>query len=255
MVSKSEIKYYSALKLKKYRKIEKKFLAEGKRLIDEGLNSNFECDRIFITEAFKKTESKFISKISKKKIPINSIPLYDLLKLCSTKNPQEIVAVFNLKSNNTKLINAQPVIALENISDPGNLGTILRTCDWFGIKNVLINKGSAELYNPKVLRASMGAVFNLNIIDDVILIEELKKLKNKNYLSVIADMKGTNYKRADWSNKTVVTFCNEANGPSQELKEICDMQITIPKKGKIESLNVAAAAAVIISEFSNLVFN
>ncbi len=255
MVSKSEIKYYSALKQKKYRKLENKFLAEGKRLIDEGLNSNFKCVKIFITEAFNESERKFISKISKLNIPIDIIPLHDLLKLCSTKNPQEIVAVFNIKPVKARLVKSLPVIALENISDPGNLGTILRTCDWFGIKNVLISKGSAELYNPKVLRASMGAVFNLNIIDDINIVEEIKKLKNKNYLSLIADMKGTNYKSVNWSNKTIVAFCNEANGPSEELKEICDMQITIPKKGKIESLNVAAAAAVIISELSNFYFN
>ncbi len=248
MISKTKIKYYALLKKKKFRKSEKKFLVEGKRLIDEGLKSSFKCDRIFITEAFNKTEKNFVSKISKQKIPISIIPLYNLLKLCSTKSPQEIVAVFNIKPNNNKLVKSKHIIALENISDPGNVGTILRTCDWFGIKNVLLSKTCAEIYNPKVLRASMGAVFNINIINDINLIEELKLLKNKGYQIFFTDTTGENYKKFFWNNKSVITFSNEANGPTEELKTLCNNGLTIPKKGKIESLNVAAAASIIIAE-------
>lgn len=248
MASKSKIRYYSALRLKKYRKFERKFLAEGKRLIEEGIKSNFECDRVFVTQPFYTVESKFLSVITAQKIPVDIIPLYDFLKFTSTKNPQGIVAVFKMKNSSPNLINDETIIGLENISDPGNLGTILRSCDWFGIKNVIISEGSAEIYNSKVLRASMGAVFNLNIIENANLIKEIKILKNKNYLTFYTDMVGVNYKTIDWKNNTIVTFCNEANGPSDELKEVCDTSVTIPKKGNIDSLNVAAAAAIIISE-------
>jgi len=248
MASKSEIKYYSALRLKKYRKFERKFLAEGKRLIEEGINSYFDCDRVFITQPFSNVESKFISEITAQKIPVDIISLYDLLKFTSTKNPQGIIAVFKIKNDKPKLVEGETVIGLENISDPGNLGTILRSCDWFGIKNVIISERCAEIYNPKVLRASMGAVFNLNIFENANLIKEIKILKDKNYLTFYTDITGVNYKTIDWRKNTIVTFCNEANGPSDELKEVCDASLTIPKKGSIDSLNVAAAAAIIISE-------
>jgi len=248
MISKSEIKYYSALKQKKYRLQERKFLTEGKRLIEEGLRSKFQCDRIFITEQFKKSESEFFLKLNKLKVSVDVIRNYELQKLCSTKNPQGIVAVFNSLNAERNLTENKPVIGLENISDPGNLGTILRTCDWFGIEDIIISEGSAEIYNPKVLRASMGAVFHLNIIEDVNLIREIKLLQERNYTAFFADMNGKNYKNIEWKNKTFLAFCNEANGPTEDLKKVCDNSITIPKKGKIESLNVAAAAAVIISE-------
>ena len=248
MVSKSEIKYFAALKQKKYRKAESLFIAEGKRLVDEGLKSDFECLRVFTTNHFNDTEEKFIAEIAKLNISIDKISEYDLAKLSSTKNPQGIIAIFKIKDTHPNIIKNEPIIALEYISDPGNMGTILRSCDWFGIKNVLISKESADIFNPKVLRASMGAVFNLNRIDNINLTDELEKLQKKNYLTFYADMKGINYKKIVWQKNTVVTFCNEANGPSKALKETCETSLTIPKKGKIESLNVAAAAAVIISE-------
>jgi len=248
MTSKSQIKYYSALKLKKYRKFERKFLAEGKRLIEEGIKSNYECDRVFITQPFYNVEGKFLLEITNKNIPVDIIPLYDLLKFTSTKNPQGIIAVFKMTNNKPNLVKKKAIIGLENISDPGNLGTILRSCDWFGIKDVMISEGSAEIYNPKVLRASMGAVFNLNIFEDADLINGIKILKNKNYAAFYADMIGLNYKKINWRKNTIVTFCNEAKGPSDELKEVCETSLTIPKKGNIDSLNVAAAAAIIISE-------
>lgn len=248
MTSKSEIKYFASLKQKKYRKLENKFLAEGKRLVNEGINSNFECEKLFVTKHFYSCEDKFLNIVSKLNIEIDIIAEYDFAKLSSTKNPQGIVAVFKLKDNFNKIIENEPIVALENISDPGNMGTILRSCDWFGIKNVIISRESAEIYNPKVLRASMGAIFNLNIIENVDLIDEIKLLQSKNYFTFFADMKGVNYKNITWHKNTLITFCNEANGPTEELKKVCKTNITIPKKGKIESLNVAAAAAVIISE-------
>lgn len=247
MATKSEIKFYSALKLKKYRKLENKFLAEGKRLVEEGINSSFVCDRIFMTNEFEKANCNFVKEISKQKFPNNIISNNEFLKISSTKTPQGILAVFNIPKLKTDYDKTQTIVALENISDPGNLGTILRTCDWFGISNVLLSEDCAELYNPKVVRASMGAIFNLNILNDIRLLEEIELLQKNNYQVYVADMNGENYKKVKWQKKSVIAFGNEANGPSKELKQICN-KITIPQKGKVESLNVAAAAAVIISE-------
>jgi len=250
MATKSEIKFYSSLKQKKYRKLEHKFLAEGKRLVEEGVNSRFVCDRIFMTNEFVNSNSVFIKDISKQNILIDIVSKNDFLKISSTKTPQGILAVFKIPKIKSNYDKTRNIVALENISDPGNLGTILRTCDWFGISNLLLSEDCAELYNPKVVRASMGAVFNLNVLDNIKLVDETKLLQQKNYQTFVADMDGENYKNVKWQKKSIITFGNEANGPSKELKQI-SQKITIPQKGKVESLNVAAAAAVIISEVQN----
>ena len=150
----------------------------------------------------------------------------------------------------TKINDDKLIVCLENISDPGNVGTILRSCDWFGIKSVLLSRDCADIYNPKVLRASMGAVFNLSIFNQVDLYDELNKLKERSYKLYYADMNGIDYKDVKGNEKKVITFCNEAFGPSDELKIISHTSITIPKKGNIDSLNVSAAAAVILSELT-----
>ena len=138
-------------------------------------------------------------------------------------------------------------MCLDNISDPGNVGTILRTCAWFGIKAVLLSKDCAELYNPKVLRSSMGGVFNLNIFENVDLQIEIQSLKSLNYKIYLADMNGTDYRNVNFEKKTAIIFSSEAFGPTKEIANLSDIKITIPPKGNIESLNVSAAAAIILS--------
>lgn len=247
MLSKSEIKAISKLLDKKYRKIERKFLAEGKRLISEGIKSNFICDRILLTQQYYDNNIAFVTNLKKIIENVDITKDKDFQKISSTKNTQGITAIFNIPQQKKDFSNDNFIIALENISDPGNLGTILRSCDWFGVNTVILSNGCAELYNPKVVRASMGAVFNLNIIDNIDLVTELDKLRKQNFRIYFADMSGIEFSKVSWKGKSVVTFCNEANGPTNELKQISDEAITIPKKGRIESLNVAAAVAVILS--------
>lgn len=251
MAAKAEILAISKLKLKKHRDSEGKFLAEGKRLIAEGLNSDVNCIKILLTNDFKSKETnylEFLDKNSKKYITISS---KEFQKITSTKNPQGIVAVFEIpEKKEISKIDESKIVALENISDPGNIGTILRSCDWFGISTVLVSKDCAELYNPKVIRASMGAIFNLNIHENVNLFNSIMDLKSRNYKSYFADMNGTDYREADFTDNFIITFCNEAFGPSNDLKSVCDSSVTIPKKGNIDSLNVAAAAAVILSQMA-----
>jgi len=247
MSTKAEIQLLSKLILKKYRESENKFIAEGKRLVSEGVKSNFNCLEVFVTNDFKEREFEFYNYLELQKLKISVLNNKDFSKISSTKNPQGIAAVFNIPRSESKLINDRIIVCLENISDPGNVGTILRSCDWFGIKSVILSKDCAELYNPKVLRASMGAIFNLNILENIDLINKLPELKNQDYKVYFADMQGIDYRKVNYKEKVVITFCNEAFGPSKELREVCDTSITIPKKGNIDSLNVAAAAAVILS--------
>ena len=251
MITKSEILELAKLNLKKYRQLENKFIAEGKRLIQEGLKSSFSCEKIIVSEDFALKESNFLQSLEKYSIKVFTISNNGFNKIASTKNPQGIAAVFNIPQKRTIAGKQKTIVCLENISDPGNVGTILRTCDWFGIKSVILSKDCAEIYNPKVLRASMGAIFTLQVSEDVDLIEKLLEFKKENYNLYYADMAGEDYRNINPNEKKVIVFSNEAFGPSAELKKDCDTSITIPKKGNIESLNVAAAAAVILARISD----
>ncbi len=252
MISQKELKYYSSLLVKKFRLQENKFLVEGLKIVEEGLYSNFDCEVVFATSEFIESFPDFIEKIkirTKKIIQLKSI---EFQKISDTRSPQGIAVVFKKSLPIKKLDERKDnlLIFLDNVSDPGNLGTILRTCDWFGIKTVLISNQSVEYLNPKVIRASMGSIFHLDIYEDIF-VEDLKKLKRKGYEIICTDLKGNDYKKLKIQSNSIITFSNESSGPSEILKELATDFITIPKKGKAESLNVSSAAAIILSEITN----
>ena len=250
MLTKSQIEYLKKLDRKKYRDEFKEFLVEGKRLVLEGLKSNFKCSKLIISNDFKSREETFLDDLKQSKVEIVTISNKDFDKFASTKTPQGIAAVFSVPDSELGIISDNLIVCLENISDPGNVGTILRSCDWFGVKTVLLSENCADIFNSKVTRASMGAIFNLNIIENVNLESSLIDLRKYGFKIYIADMRGEDYRNINKIEKTVLVFSNEAFGPSEEIKCISDKIITIPQKGKIESLNVAAAAAVILSSFA-----
>ncbi|MBK6914135.1 MAG: RNA methyltransferase [Ignavibacteriales bacterium] len=150
---------------------------------------------------------------------------------------------------NEKFNNENILLYLENISEPGNLGTLLRTADWFGVKSVLISKNSVELFNPKVIRASMGSIFHLKIFTEVELTQFIY-LKSNQYSFLCADLEGKNIFNYHKSGRCILSMANESCGPSQELLKLSDEVITVPKLGEAESLNVASAAAVILSQLT-----
>lgn len=247
MISKEKLKYYQKLHQKKYRIQEKKFIAEGKRLILEALKSDFFCEVILMTNDFAENQKDVLLSIERKSIPYQVITSKDFTKLSTTKASQEIIGIFNISHGLKEIDQNSLIVGLENIADPGNLGTILRSCEWFGVKTVILSRGCAEIWNPKVVRSSMGAVFKLNILADEDLVEIVYDLKKNNFTAYYADMNGIDYRKVNFDGKVIVTFCNEAFGPSKELREVCSNSITIPPKGNIDSLNVSAAAAVILS--------
>ena len=142
------------------------------------------------------------------------------------------------------------IVCLENISDPGNVGTIIRNCDWFGIKDIILSNTCADVYNPKTIRSSVGSLFHANIFFSSNLINDLNILKNKGYKILSATLGGKsvfNYKTGE---KTIIILGNEANGISKNILSFSDDFITIPKIGNAESLNVANASAVILGELT-----
>lgn len=251
MLTKSRLKYYSSLLNKKHRIDEKKFLVEGHKLIIEALDSGYTCEIIIVLKESEAENQNLIKQLSRKKINTEIIKPSDFEKLCDTKNPQGIIGVFHFRQQfSSDFEHEKLIVALENISDPGNVGTIIRNSDWFGVKNILLSPDCAEVYNPKVIRASAGSIFHLNIFEENDFYNVLKEQKKNEFVVLCADLSGENLYTFTYNKKTILVLANETNGPTNELLEICDAKITIPRIGKAESLNVASASAVILSTLS-----
>ncbi|MHB8580110.1 MAG: TrmH family RNA methyltransferase [Ignavibacteriaceae bacterium] len=246
MISKNDLKYYTSLLHKKSRQSENKFIVEGEKIVNEGLQSNFACEVIFLSENFAESNPGFVTMLKKKKQLFDILKEKEFEKLTDTVNPQGVVAVFHKPKKKIAADN-DIIVALENISDPGNVGTILRNCDWFGVKEIIMGENCAELFNPKTIRASMGSIFHLHINENEKLINSLNLLKSRGYKIICADLNGMNLFDSKLDSKSAIVFSNEANGPSAELLNLSDEIITIPKYGNAESLNVASASAVILS--------
>lgn len=250
MLSKIELKYYSSLLRKKIRSEEGKFLCEGRRMIEEGLHSSFKCEIVFASTHFRENNPDFMKSLEEFNLRTEPVTNSDFQKLSDTENPQGIAAVFHMPGVKEHIGKSDLIVALENVADPGNAGTIIRTGDWFGIKEVVLSENSVELYNPKVLRSSMGSVFHLKAFESPNFFDTLRDLKSKGYRILCADMEGENVFDFVPDAKSVLVLSSEAQGPSEELLSMSDNVLAIPRLGRAESLNVASASAVILAEIT-----
>lgn len=250
-VTHTELKLFSSLLQKKFRKQHNLFLAEGLKLVDEALMSGYKITHLLATEFYYSKNKSFFDSTKSKGIETLLVKEKDFTKLSDTKSPQGITAVCEEGLQGKISFKSKVIVALENISDPGNLGTIFRNCDWFGFDNIILSENCAEVFSPKVLRASMGSVFNTNISIADKFIDKMDKLKSEGYKILVADLNGENIYDMQIGEKSVIVLCNEANGPSGEINKFADGKITIPKYGQAESLNVASATAVILSHIAN----
>jgi TrmH family RNA methyltransferase len=238
MLSKSRITLITSLKQKKYRLQHQLFVVEGIKTIREFLNSSYVLDHLYTTEPFENVSNEFQTILTEK----------ELKKVSFLKNTNSALAVFKIETfsdiDETKLL-----IGLDDIRDPGNLGTIIRLCDWFGVTDLICSENTVDCYNPKVIQATMGSLTRVNVI----------YLNLENYLLSTSVpvfgtfMKGANlYKNNESAETGIVVLGNEANGISENIEKIITHKITIPKFGKIqqtESLNVAMATSIVLSEF------
>ena len=224
-MTKNQIKYYSSLLSKKNRYEEKKFLVEGSKLILEALDSGYESEIILVLKEFFEKDYDFSKSIRNKKLNIEFVKTLELEKLSDTKNPQGVVGIFHFKQNiGDSFVNDELIVAMENISDPGNMGTILRNCDWFGVKNILLSSNCAEVYNSKVIRASAGSVFHLNLFQKNHFIKSLEDQKKNGYKILCADLDGENIFTFAQQEKQILVLANEANGPSNDLLNTADIK-------------------------------
>ncbi len=234
MVTKNQIKRILSLHQKKYRKQYGQFFVEGQKLIRELLDSDFILDELFVTEAiFEDIENKF------------TISETELKKMSALTNPNNSLAVFRFPKV-SEIQENNLIIALDKIRDPGNLGTIIRLCDWFGIRDLICSEDSVDTYNPKVLQATMGSITRVNIT-----YLNLEKFLTQTQLLVFGTfMDGKNIYKSELPNKGIIVLGNEANGISETIAQLISEKISIPRFGNnTESLNVATATAIILSEF------
>ena len=237
MVSKSQIKLITSLAQKKYRYKNGLFVAEGFKTINELINSKFILNRLFTISADFGVDSSKVQKIDEK----------ELKKISFLKTPQTALALFEIPEE--KIVQEESLIlALDGIRDPGNLGTIIRLCDWFGIKRLVCSNDSVDCFNPKVVQATMGSLARVNIS-----YSDLKTfLKNSELPIYGAFMDGENIYKSETEEKAILVMGNEANGISAEIEALINKKISIPRFGELketESLNVATATAILLSEF------
>ncbi len=236
MITKNQIKLIKSLRLKKNRIQSGFFIAEGEKIIDEFLDSKLEVVNIFSTLDKYNVSDYFIS--------INSSQLKQISNL---KTPNKVLGLFKVPKNSEIDLNSN-IVALEEINDPGNLGTIIRLCDWFGIKNIICSSNSVDCYNPKVVQASMGSICRVNIS----YMDFQKLLDGKNYNTVAADLEGQNLKDFTFSENQIIFFGSESNGFSKKLSSQIDHKITIQRyNDNVESLNLATSVGIILSELKS----
>lgn len=251
MITKADIKSYAKLKQKKYSEQESKLLIEGEKLIFEAVYANWKFETTLIhSETNLSPELK--SLLESRFIPIEQVPHKDFIQLSDTVSPQQIIGIAKIKPVEHGIPGLTPVsLLLDSVSDPGNVGTILRTADWFGGINVYFSGSSADIYNAKVIRASMGAAFRTNFYKFSSEDEAIDFIRKQDGVIYCADLGGEPLSALiQNSKKTVLILGNEAHGPSGLYLSAADKKISIEGRGKAESLNVAIAAGILLYSFS-----
>lgn len=247
------IKHICKLKEKKYRNEYKEFVVEGVKLVKEAFEEKANIKYLIMDEEAKLNElvEKHLKDelISMEHILIQ-VPSNIFKLISDVEKPQGVLAVIAKTPENVKINYSEDIIlALDDIQDPGNLGTIIRTADSVGLKQILVSKGTADSYNSKVIRSTMGAIFRVNIIECDNLADKLKELQKNNYKILVTDL-GAKQSIYDLELKgKVVVIGNEANGVSREISELADTKTIIPMLGKTESLNASIATGVILYEY------
>lgn len=234
MLSKNQIKLIKSLSQKKYRQQHGLFTVEGIKGINEFLESDFELYSLFTTNLIFDAPSQQISE-------------NELKKISTLKNPNTALALFKIPVSKTPKSNGL-IVVLDDIRDPGNLGTIIRLCDWYGISELVCSLKTVDCYNSKVVQATMGSLTRVNI--NYLNLEQYLDSCNKTIFGTF--LKGENIYTSQLPRVGAIVLGNEANGISSVIQEKINKKLTIPQFGtkkSTESLNVANATAIVLSEF------
>lgn len=245
------IKNIKKLKEKKYRDLTGSYIVEGIKLVEEALKENVSIDSIVVCEDCIKDDAfdkKLMYEIAKQNVIYVSSKVFSTIT--DVSNPQGILAVIkNNDENNSISYDEDIIVVLDGIQDPGNLGTILRTVDSANLKQIIVSENTADVFNPKVVRSTMGAIYRVNVVRSDNLISDISKMKQKGYDVLVTALDTENSVYDIKYIKKVIVIGNEANGVSKEIQEIADNKVKIPMLGKTESLNASVAAGIMIYEY------
>lgn len=253
------IKHIKKLKDKKYRDLNNEYIIEGIKIIEEAINEKANIKQVVICDDCEKTSNipkELMYEIAKQECVYVTSKLFE--SLTDVTNPQGILAIVEKNTVKSQMAgneeqeidyNQDIIVALDDIQDPGNLGTILRTVDSIGINQILVSKGTADSYNPKVVRSTMGAIFRVKIIECEDLESTLKEMKKHKFEIVVTSLQTKNsIYDIDYKRKVIV-IGNEANGVEEKIQKMADKKVKIPMLGKTESLNASVATGIILYEY------
>ena len=238
MISKNQIKFIKSLSIKKNRVKAQLFVAEGEKIVNELLNSKFEIEHIYATKHFSRINSS-------QKSAITLVTDDELSKISGLISPNNVLAIVKISQQELKK-NTGITLVLDDVNDPGNLGTIIRMCDWFGVTQLICSKCTVDCYNPKAVQSAMGSLFRLNI----------KYLELTSYLADVdtsiygAYMNGVDIKKQELPRQAHIVMGNEANGISESISMYITNKVSVKNIGNnAESLNVAIATSILLHEF------
>lgn len=229
-------KLITSLSQKKYRQKHQLFVVEGVKVVREFLKSSYELEILFSTDNDFSFLDCFIE-----------VSPQELKKISSLKTPNKVLALFKIPRE-TKVDSSGLILALDTINDPGNLGTIIRLCDWFGVKQLICSRETVDCYNSKVVQASMGSLTRVSIS----YLNLAAYLERVSLPIFVADMDGLSVYKSQLPSSAILVMGNEANGISEPIKQLISTKLSIPRYGnsqQVESLNVASATAILLNEF------
>jgi RNA methyltransferase, TrmH family len=255
-LNQSEIKYLRSLQQKKFRDAERKFLLEGWRPLRDALHSSYNIELIAVlSEASEKPECRPVLTLARERsIAIKEIKELQLKQISDAVHSQGVVALvcrqdklFDAKSYRS----AHLLVACDRVSDPGNLGTIIRTCDWFSADAVFLNNGCVSLFNDKVVRSTAGSIFHLNVFEDIDFNIVLASLKSEGFKIIATALNGKSLRTFSLPDKVVLLLGNEAQGVDPQLIRQADAIVSIARYGQAESLNVGIACGIFLEHWRN----
>ena len=240
MISKSQVKYIQSLGQKKHRDEEQVFVAEGPRLVTDLLRSK----NVVVTQLYAVSEWLAANEELLKDINTNAVLDQELERMSQLKTPNKVIVVVKKFEQKEPVSRGNISLLLDTIQDPGNLGTIIRIADWFGVNQIVCGNDSADMYNSKVVQATMGSIARVNVYYT----DLYKWLEKHHEVRVYATMlEGKDVTKMNTISKGVIMIGNEAKGIDERLLEFANEKITIPKKGKADSLNAAVATGIVLA--------
>ncbi|MEY3433151.1 MAG: hypothetical protein RL131_1087 [Bacteroidota bacterium] len=242
MISKSDVKYIQSLAHKKFRDEAGEFVVEGVKMVDEWISEKPEAIRkIYALKSWIGERKSVISQIPS----ITEMEEFELEKISGLATPNQVVAIVQKpQSIYSDIDKSKTILALDDIQDPGNLGTIIRTCDWFGIQDIICSNHTVDVFNPKVVQSSMGSVLRVHVHykDLPTFLKEQKGIE-----VYAAALNGISITKIELKQPCILVIGNESKGIGEDLTPFITQAIAIPKTGRAESLNAAVAASILIS--------